>query len=204
MIKIIFHRGPMQQGSIAAFSTELVVFCNDFTAKHSQPDRCSDGHAFIWRIAAGRVQVLFGKGPFTFRVDEDEVGIAAGQQRPFARVQTKKFRHIGTGDLDEPFQGQPPFRTPSLNNKGIRSSTPDTPPGHWRKSLTFSCFSAIVKGQWSVATVCTVPSARACHKARLSSSFRSGGASIYLMPSRGPPWRNLSSVNTKYCGHVSL
>ena len=118
MIKIIFHRGPMQQGSIAAFSTELVVFCNDFTAKHSQPDHCPDGHAFIWRIAAGRVQVLFGKGPFTFRVDEDEVGIAAGQQRPFARVQAKNFRHIGTGDLDEPFQGQPPFQDAFAEQQG--------------------------------------------------------------------------------------
>ena len=81
-----------------------------------------------------------------------------------------------------------PAATPAEYSSSPRCSTPGRPPGILVKSYCPARFWAVVKEQWSVATVSISPSRRAAHRASWSSCRRRGGAQTYLAASAYAGW----------------
>ncbi len=81
-----------------------------------------------------------------------------------------------------------PPRTPASKRRDIRVSMPGAPPGIFVKSsLPRDFWSLIRKGQWSVATVCNSPAARARQSRSWAWRSRSGGLITYFAPSKPGP-----------------
>src|ERR1700756_2652081 len=93
-----------------------------------------------------------------------------------------------------------PFLTPSENNNSILFSIAGWPFGILEKSCSPIFFCSHIKGQWSVATTCTVPWFKPAHKVSWSFFSRKGGLITHFADSKPLSYKDASS--TKYCMQV--
>ena len=148
--------GASQEFSLPGAPQELVSVDHHSAPRKNDVRHPRDLDPLKHRVIDAHVVSLRADRVLAFRIENDQVSIAADGDRPFAWIQSKEFRRGGRDQFHKTIRAEPPTgHAAGVNQDSCDAQLPALHSGIFVKSSRPISFCSLKQnGQWSVETTC--------------------------------------------------